>query len=210
MIPVRQMQQGKLSPFVEFAVLGALMAAVPSIVALDQELFLFGSSEVSVTELTQETLILLAAIMFGICAWRQPDYRGWLVLVAGLFACMFIREVDMWLDRIAKGFWIYPAMFTAIAAMAYSARHRKTLWPAMAAYAATRSHAYLATGLLIVVVFSRLFGAGSFWQEMLAEAYDPAIKTIIQEGVELLGYILIAFGSARFFFQTRRIRPDQG
>ena len=79
----------------EFAVLAAIMIATPAIVARDVEIFLHGSSEVSVTEFFQEALILLSAVLFALAARRQTESRGWLVLVAGLFACMFIREIDM-------------------------------------------------------------------------------------------------------------------
>ncbi len=204
---MRQAKPKVLFLFVEFLILAVMITAVPAIVALDIEVFLHRSSEVSVTELTQETLIFLSAIMFGIVAWRQPDSRGWLVLVAGLFACMFIREMDHWLDKVSKGFWVYSAMLTAISAIMYSVRQRKDVLPAMAAFTSTRSYPYIVTGLLVVMLFSRLFGTGSFWQEVMTENYHPAYKRIIQEGIELLGYMLIAFGSAYFFFQFNRKRP---
>ena len=203
------MEQGNrtsLFYIIEFLTLAVLIAAVPSIVALDKEVFLSGSSEVSVTELTQEALVLLSAVMFGLGARQRPDSRGWLVLVAGFLTCMLIREADMWFDMLAKGFWVYPAVLTAGTAIAYATRHRGNLPSSMAAFAATRASAYIATGLLIVILFSRLFGSGSFWQQLVAGSYHPAYKTFIQEGIELLGYVLLAFGSVCFYLQHCRPR----
>ncbi len=183
------------------------MVATPAIVALDVEVFLHGSSEVSITELSQEALILLSAVLFGLAARRQAQARAWLVLVAGLFACMFIREIDMWLDRIVHGFWVYPALATALAAIAYALRNRETLGSGFAAYTSTRAHAYVLTGLLVVVLFSRLFGSGGFWAGVMGDDFQHAYKTFIQEGIELLGYFLIAFGSVSYI---RSARPGDG
>jgi hypothetical protein len=194
-------------PVVEFLILAVLVTAVPAVVALDIEIFLYGSSELSVTELSQEALILLSAAMFGATAWRMPNDRAGLLLVAGLFTCMLIREADMWFDMISKGFWIYPALLVGGSAIFYAARCRAATIDALADYAATRSHVYIMIGLLIVLLFSRVFGTSSFLQEIFAENYHPAYKTIIQEGLELLGYIFVAFGSVRFFVQSRKPSP---
>ncbi len=201
---MRNPQPKALIPFVEFLVLAVMITAVPAIVALDIEIFLYRSSEVSLTELTQSVLIFLSAIMFGIIAWRQPNTRGWMVLVSGLFACMFIREMDFWLDKIYKGLWFYPAMFTAITVIMYSIRQKQAMLPTFVEFTSTRSYPYIMTGLLILLLFSRLFGTGSFWQEVMTENYHPVYNRVIQEGIELLGYVLIAFGSTYFFIQFNR------
>ena len=49
--------------------------------------------------------------------------------------------------------------------------------------------------LLIVLVFSRVFGSHLLWRELMGGDYDWAYKAIIQEALELSGYILIAYGS---------------
>jgi len=197
-------KQALKSTLVEFILLTAAMIVTPLIVASDTEIFLYGSSEVSSTELVQEALILLSAILFGLAGQRHATARGWLVLVAGLFICMFLREIDFWLDKIAHGFWIYPAALTAIASIAYSLSHRENLLSSAAAYASTRSHAYIASGILVVALFSRLAGTSDFWIGVMGDNYHAAYKTFMQEGLELLGYFLIALGSASYYFGMRR------
>jgi len=48
---------------------------------------------------------------------------------------------------------------------------------------------------LIVIVFSRIIGSNSLWRELMGGDYQWAYKTIIQEALELSGYVLIAYGS---------------
>ena len=42
---------------------------------------------------------------------------------------------------------------------------------------------------------SRIFGSGSLWSELMMGDYQAGYKKIIQEGLELLGYVLIVYGS---------------
>ena len=185
---------GLLFPTIEFMVLAAIMIAVPVIVGLDVDVFLYGSSEVSATELTQEALILLSAIVSGITAIRHPASRSWLVLVSGFFACMFLREIDFWLDRVSHGFWVYPTAITGLAAISYSARNRDGFLDAAADYLATRSHAYIAVGLLIVVLFSRLAGTRG-----LKPAQRVQIKRFFTDPASLLS---LNGDSEKWFFDA--------
>jgi len=50
------------------------------------------------------------------------------------------------------------------------------------------------------LVFSRLYGMGSFWQHVMGEHYVRDVKNISEEGIELLCYSLIALSAVR----TRR------
>ncbi len=67
-----------------------------------------------------------------------------------------------------------------------------------------QSHAYIVAGLLVLLVFSRLYGSGTLWREVMGPVYTNGYRSFFQEGTELLGYVLLAFGSARFVFLERR------
>lgn len=61
----------------------------------------------------------------------------------------------------------------------------------------------LATGLLIVLVFSRLFGMNALWENLMLDGYNRVVKNMAEEGCELLGYSLCTLASVRYFWQTR-------
>jgi len=184
-----------LVAFAEFLFLAALMTSIRLMTLIDRETFLAGASEDTVIQYAQESFLLLSAILFSLSAWRRPESRGFLVLVAGFFGCMFIREFNNFLDNIADGFWVYPAVLLAVTSIVYARFCGRTVLAPMAMFTQTRSYAYLSIGLLIVIIFSRIFGSGSLWSELMMGDYQAGYKKIIQEGLELLGYILIVYGS---------------
>lgn len=188
---------------IEYTLLALLMAAVPLAIAIDVKVFDHGVREISVTEFTQSGLLFFSMLLAGVTAWRRPESRGFWVLVAGLFCIMLIRENDMFLDTITHGFWIYPASLVSIAVIVYSTRLRGTVVAPMLDFSPTRACAYLMTGLLLVLLFSRMFGSSQLLSEVLGTSYSKVYKSAIQEGLELLGDALIFFGSVLAYRQER-------
>ena len=184
-------QPGFVAMIMELVLLTVCMLAIPAAVAIDVLVFNHGLKEVSLTEFSQSVLLLVSMVCIGMAAWRNTVSRGLMVLVAGLFAAMLIRETDKFLDTISQGFWVYPAVIVSAVAIVIAVRLRGTLIKSMVDFAATRQFTYLAIGLLLVVVFSRAFGSGWFWAKIMGEDFHRLYKTIMQEGLELLGYVLI-------------------
>lgn len=183
--------------FAEFLFL-ALLSLIPPVAGLIDFLVLEnGSSEYSITEWLQELLLAASAAMMGFVAWGDPRSRGFFVLLAGLFTCMLIREFDFFLDHVFPGFWFWPALLTAIAASVYAIICcRGSLLHTMADFMDTKPFVYMLFGLTVVLIFSRLFGSGAFfWQHLMGSGYDPAFKTALQEGLELFGYLFVAWGA---------------
>ena len=158
---------------------------------------LFGSiSEASVTELGQESLILAAACLFGFTAWRCPKLRSLLVLVAGLFGCMFIRELDAVFDIVFHGFWLYPALLLAAGSVIYATRCTRMSISESRELLMTSPFRLVCFGLLTVLVISRVAGTGKLWSFILdSESAGHFYKNIVQEGLELWGYGIIAVGA---------------
>ena len=189
------MNKSILISLAEFLFLGLLLVSIRFIVGIDKEAFLSGASENTLTQYTQESLLLFSAVLFGVCAWHRKESRGFLVLVAGFLGCMFIREFNNQLDLIMHGFWVYPALLLAVTCIVYARFCDSEVISPMATYTQTRSYIYLSVGLLIVLVFSRVFGSGSLWKDLMMLDYQGAYKKMIQEGLELFGYVFIAWGS---------------
>jgi hypothetical protein len=180
----------------EFAVLATAAASVPLVVYIDSVVLGDGGSERSITEIVQETLLLLAAVVFFVAAIRHPESRGFFVLVGGFFAAMLVRELDFLFDVIHHGAWFYAAILTTVASIAVALVNRDTVFGPMVAYLGSKSWIYVTIGLLIVFVLSRLFGSGRLiWNAVMNGDYRAEYKAIIQEGLELFGYVFIFYGA---------------
>lgn len=185
--------------FVEFFFLAFLSLAAPLIVAVDVIIIGHEVPEASVTEFTQEGLLFLSGLLFALIAWRHEDQRGFYTLAAGFFGCMLVREMDSWFDMISHGFWLWPALFVAAASITSTMLFwRDTVVQPLAAFIDTKPYFFVIFGLIIVLVFSRTFGSGELLWRHVGE-YNSGWKTMIQEGLELFGYIYIAYGSSLLF-----------
>ncbi|KGK40864.1 hypothetical protein LH51_19095 [Nitrincola sp. A-D6] len=187
-------------------VLGMLWA--PVAVLLDVEIIVHGMPELSATEISQGSALLLSTLLMYTMVIKLPSQRGFLLLVAGLFLSMFLRELDYLFDKISHGFWKYPVACVVLLTFALAALFRKSVVPAMAEATRSVPFAYILAGLAVVLFFSRVFGTGSFWEAILdagANVEAPAlVKNAVQEGLELLGYVLVLYGSVLFFLQHRQ------
>jgi hypothetical protein len=183
----------------EFLFLAFLSAMVPVLVATDIRYFSTGFSEMLVTELAQEAFLGIAAVLFAIQAWKRPASRGFLVLVAGLFFTMLIRELDAYLDKLVyHSFWVWPALFVAISAIGYAWGCKGAVAVPIANFIGTKSQLNISFGFLTLLVFSRTMGSGGLWKHLAKDSDWYLLKTAIQEGLELFAYIFICYGSWQY------------
>ena len=159
--------------------------------------------DASYTEDLQETLLLFSSIIFIYLA-KKKNARG-LLLVAGFFACMWIREWDAVFDDIFHGAWKYIAIPTAIGFMLWALREGlQKVWDDLAEFMRSKSYDIIVAGLIIVLVVSRLLGNRAVWMLMSGPDFKYVFKTFIEEGVELLGYMVIFAGSVRYYLESRK------
>jgi hypothetical protein len=188
----------------QLTLLTALVLLVVVIVGMDSVLLEQGNSESSLTEFSQEACLLASIILFGFSAKHDVNARGFFVLVTGIFTTLLIREADAVLDNILHGFWLYPALTVSLASVFYARRCAGTVMKPLLEHMDSKNFAYIVIGLLITVVFSRTFGSGQFWREVMGEDYAIMYKSVIQEGLELLGYVFVLFGSLLTFSSVTR------
>ena len=194
-------------------VLGMLWA--PVAVLLDVVVLKHGMPEHGVTEISQELFLFTASVLMYLMAFKLKHQRGFLILVAGLLLCMFFRELDYLFDLIHHGFWKYPVTGVVLLSFSLATIFRNSVITAMADATRSFPFAYILAGLAIVLFFSRIFGTGSLWGAILdtgAGTQAPAlVKNAVQEGLELLGYVLILYGAvmfARLHWQTDKQFAD--
>ncbi len=155
-----------------------------------------GLSETSITEITQQSLLFIAVLIFAFTAKRQQQQRAFFVLVTGFLGSMLLREMDFYFDMILHGFWIYPTTALALSCCFYAFKHPENLASSATLFKQSRAYFNLLIGLTIILIFSRLFGSGSLWKEIMLDDYQHLYKTIIQEGLELFGYTFIFLAAA--------------
>lgn len=179
----------------EFLCLSLLLGLVVILIYVDTVYLKNTVSEGSLTETVHLLVALICFALFAVGARRFAEERGYLTALATLFLLMAIRENDAVLDQIVHGFWKVPAAAVFFIGAVLVARNRHSVQRPLQNHFQSRSFGYLVTGFLLVVIYSRLFGSGVFWQAALGEAYNPALKGIIQESSELLGYVVLLFGA---------------
>lgn len=183
----------------KFLALSFITLIAPLAVYIDTNILGTGIREASVTEYSQETLLALSSLAFFVLAYLNRSVRGFAILVGGFFGTMLIREMDQVFDAVFHGFWVYPAILWAGLTIAIATRFRHNLLATMATAARSHSFVYIVLGLAIVLAFSRVFGTTSLWLAVL-DGSDAAkvVKNTVQEGLELLGYLLIFVGSVGY------------
>lgn len=182
--------------------LNALMIVAISILvnlSLRLDYVVLGSSlgELSVTETLQLVMLAIASWSFFSLSKQQPQLKHAAILIAGFFAVLIIRETDYWTDMIHHGSWVFPALAVTALACAKAYQGGKGTMNEMATILTVPHMKLLVGAVMLLLVFSRLYGMGSFWQQVMDENYIRDVKNISEEGIELLCYCSIALSAVR-------------
>ena len=180
---------------------GFLMILIALVIYVDTVVFNHGISEYSLTQISQEGLVFVCVIIFLVLSKNQAENRGFLVLCGGFLSVLLIRELDAVFDEIKHGFWVYPAIIITLISLVYARKSPGTVFGPLVYYLQTSPFAYIIIGLMIVTLFSRIFGSGIIWRVVMADDYTTFYKSIIQEGVELLGYAFVFYGSVMLWIR---------
>lgn len=152
-------------------------------------------SELSFVEVAQELFVLIIIILFSQFAWNNLQHRELGILIAGFFTCMLIRESDKFLDFIQHGFWFYLALLVAFCCIFFAFRKPKEAIRQLAEYTQHPTFGIMLSGLITILVFSRLFGIKYIWLSLLSDNPMREVKNIVEEGCELFGYALCLIAS---------------
>lgn len=147
-------------------------------------------SEMSFTENTQLLFVLMTIVCFFRLGRERPELRRAVALIVGFFTVVFIRECDGYLDAIHHGCWIVPALAATAVAVAAAMRDGRSCVRELAEILASPG-LLVVSGVVLLLVYSRLFGMGVFWQSVMTDNYLREVKVIAEEGTELLAYGLI-------------------
>lgn len=160
-------------------------------------------SEHSATEKMHDLFAFISCVVFFIAARLSQSLRPAAVMVGTLVGLMLIREFDAFLDdNLFDGAW-QVLVYGSIAASAfYLFKQPNPVKPSLIEYSHTSSSGIFLSGILVVLVFSRLFGRGSFWEAVMGDGYVRVVKNIAEEGTELMGYALLVIAAVEFLWQV--------
>jgi len=165
--------------------------------------------EESWTEYLQVITLFLTALIFYISAHKWPKFRSLGILLAGAATIAFIREIDAYLDAyVFDGAWQTLALVAAISIGWMTYKWRKGLIEAIQYFIGTQSFGLCLGGFLTVFVFSRMFGRQIFWRAVMEEGYMRSVKNAAEEGLELLGYLLIFMSAIEFFITISKYQQQ--
>ena len=191
-----------LSGFAEFIFAALIAAGVVGCIYLDVTVHQ-NIVENSFVEYGQEVLLFATTAIFTMQAIAKR--QGGLWLVAGFFGCMFIRELDAYFDMIVHGAWKYFALALMVFVLFKAWRLGKdNTNESLAAFMKTRAFVFIFIGLLIVLVYSRLFGMGELWHSIMTDHFNRTVKNVVEEGSELWGYALVFWGSVKYWLESKR------
>lgn len=187
--------RGATEFFILSVLCGLVVITLMAIVNFSDELI----TESSPIEYLEQGLLSLNIVFFLIIATNQPSYRRVALLIAGFFSCMLIRELDTFFDEILHGFWKYPAILLAAITLFYASRSPTETIRGLAYYVQTPYFGIVATGMALLIVFSRLFGMGVFWEMVMDDNYQRIVKDLAEEGTELMAYTIITYGNFKSY-----------
>jgi hypothetical protein len=164
--------------------------------------------ESSWTEWTQTALLGTTLALALYSSVFMSALQSTAILLVGLSAASLIREQDYLLDHVHPLAWESLVVLVTLPVLLLSWQRRERLTAELRVYTGTYAFGILVAALITTYVFSRLFGTGAFWREVMGEAYVPIVKTVVQEGLELYGYLLFAVATIEFVFLARCLSPD--
>lgn len=166
-----------------------------------------GIKEISVTEVFQELMLGAIVVQFMRQAFRSANGRQSAVLIAGFFGCMLIREMDFLFDEISHGAWVWFALAAALLSIGYCLSQPAATTEQLAEFMRHPSYGMMASGLLCILVFSRLFGMHILWEQIMQEEYSRLVKNMVEEGVEFFGYALCLSSTGWYLSSQRKRSP---
>ena len=187
-----------------FSVVFAICASWTAVVFLDVEVLGTCCVENSLVEWLQFALVAASSAAMAARAWRVEKGRAAFILTAAFFLDMAIREQDALLDNLLwHGGWASVVAVVTIAAFAMASRWRTTLNEGLEEIQRSDRFFLLASGLAVILAISRIMGMKSLWAGFGFTSGIHFAKRVIEEGLELFGYMLVFAWAAPYMRLSR-------
>ena len=160
-------------------------------------------SENAHIEWLQFSLVSTAAIILLVGAIVFPVQRRTLFL---LFTCAFIacaRELDKSLDELIPVIGWQAIFFIAVLIALWQLKNFKETKAQLMKFFVSPAMAVCWTAIVIIIALAQCIGDKSYLQAALGSEYTRNSKKIIEESLELYGYLILLCGSIETLFFAR-------
>ncbi|WP_127846470.1 hypothetical protein [Psychroflexus aestuariivivens] len=181
--------------------------------------------EDSLTEISQEILVGLSALLLLIFGSKNKDYKVFCFALSGFLGIHFVREFDFWLNtQLFDKAWQVLALIILVLVVVMLIKNWKKIILETASISKTYGFSFFFSGLIILHVFSRLYGRKIIWIDLLKETHNKyviedagekvvdirefmrPVKDASEESIELLAYAIIFIGVVEILIHTSKQR----
>lgn len=157
-------------------------------------------AEDGIIEDIETILLLVSGLIFLAEAALTHRYRALAFWLAALCFAATCRELDFFFDHnLPVISWKFCYIFP-LAAIAYAATHREGLRESFFTFIRSNTFYLLLCAVLVIVIIAQAVAHRSFLADVLGNGIDMSLtRRVIEEPMELVGYILIFFSTYDFY-----------
>lgn len=152
----------------------------------------------------QMLLLALTAIMYGAVAKLSSQNQDVLAKAMALLAVFaVIREGDAFWDRVIPVLGWKLLGTLVFAALVYVIVQGRQYFPRqLATFMGMRGMTLAWAGFMVAIPLAQIVAHGPLFQLIMGAEYMNTFKRMIEETLELVGYMMIFFSSVEHFYQT--------
>lgn len=167
----------------------------------------YGVQSETAIEWVQDVVLGATMVFFYLTAWKLPQERGGVLLMAGFMTVLFIREQDAYFDLIVHGAWVYAvaAFLVCLFYVVWKRGLDETL-EGLAQFVRSRAFITMLAGLGMLLVYSRLYGSDKFmWRFFIEDQHWRYVaKRLSEESMELMAYALMMISACGYYIDRCR------
>ncbi len=162
--------------------------------------------EISLTEIAQELLLGIIISIFIYNAFRYPKIKYGMILIAGFFSCLLIRELDFVFDKIFSS-WLYFALIIVLFCLILAIKYQKNTLYGLNHFCKSEGFYMMFCGFLMLFGFARLIGMQILWENLLGPSYIRVVKNAVEEISELMCYALCLVATIKYTASLHKSHP---
>ncbi len=157
--------------------------------------------EDSLTERAQEAILFLSTLLLGFIAYKFPRFRVFAIMFGAFTLVSLIREMDALLEtNLFDKAWQVLASLVLFPSLYFLYKNAKGFVNNIVALSDTLAFGVIMLSMLILHVFSRLYGRKVIWKALMGkDQFIRSVKDASEECIELLAYSILLIGIVELY-----------